>query len=483
MIEVGKKIRMGIAILGVLFGVGVFSTHSSNVVRASTVKVSVNNNESKELTMNVEDYLEFQPSEQGYQYTYYSNDVGKTIFPFGNGKFWIGDAGTAMIIISGRDQNGKDSFIADYRINIVKEKSKPKIVSEVSSTENSLGNSTAGSSTSGSAISSSQSVDMGQVSMQTTELRTVRTILKTREDRKNNFEIMLNSPVPLVEGRNAKVTFQNMNTNMKYKVSLNSSLKITASGFGMDTLIVTINGKDFLLQVDIVEESLSETTVVLAVGETYSFSLNGKYDLPIVWKSGDEGVAVINENGLLTAMGEGNAIITATVGEKKFAAVVSVTTKQKSDVANFTKNYSSASKYSQPKRMNEGFYDCSSLVWRAYHKYGHDIILKTYAPVAAAMGKYYTDTDKLIEGGISRENIENMVFEPGDLLFLEGTKKNGRYKNIHHVEMIYGYSIEGFDGGGNPILGIRYANNHQKNFKGFVGRPNTDESELALNRY
>lgn len=43
-------------------------------------------------------------------------------------------------------------------------------------------------------------------------------------------------------------------------------------------------------------------------------------------------------------------------------------------------------KTSQPKRMQEKFYDCSSLVWKSYHKNGVNFGMAYYAPVAADMG-------------------------------------------------------------------------------------------------
>ena len=121
--------------------------------------------------------------------------------------------------------------------------------------------------------------------------------------------------------------------------------------------------------------------------------------------------------------------------------------------------------------MEEGYYDCSALAWRAYNKFGFNIMSTNYAPTAAAMGKYYDQNKKIVEGGLSDANIRNMMFEPGDLFFMEGFVNNGRYRNVYHVEIISGYTFNGFDKSGNPIIGIEFANRNQSDLRGFVGKP------------
>lgn len=457
--------------LGILFVFGLKPT----TTEAAVINVRLENYASKEIIVNLEDYIVFSNDTKDYTFTYYCNENGDTVFSFGNGKFWAAKAGVATVIISGKDKNGVDSFIADYKVTIRSEKSLPKIISpnqpSIPKTEEK------------SEEPRSQTVDMAKVNISRTELIEKRVVIKSRDKRKSSFILDVESEVPLVEKQNATLSFKSLNPNLVYVINLKTKLYIAIEGVGRDSLIVTINGKDFVFMVDITEESLSETTVVLAPGDTYQFTLNGVTDFPVLWKSDKEDTVSIEQSGLVKALKEGHSVITVTAGEKRFAAVVSVTSELKRNAANYTKSYSSKNRYSQPKRMLEGYYDCSSLVWRAYKKYGHEIILTNYAPVAAAMGYYYTNQKKLIKGGITEENINAMVFEPGDLLFVEGKENNRRYKNINHVEMIYGYSIEGFREDGTPILGIRYANNHQVNFKGFVGRPNTDESELSVNRF
>ena len=129
-------------------------------------------------------------------------------------------------------------------------------------------------------------------------------------------------------------------------------------------------------------------------------------------------------------------------------------------------------KTSQPKRMQEKFYDCSSLVWKSYHKNGVNFGMAYYAPVAADMGKWCAQHKKLVSGGLSQANIQNMKLNPGDVMFETG-QKNGRYKGIYHVEMITGYIFYGFDGNGKAELGIQWATGDEKYYPmgQMVGRP------------
>ena len=129
-------------------------------------------------------------------------------------------------------------------------------------------------------------------------------------------------------------------------------------------------------------------------------------------------------------------------------------------------------KTSQPKRMQEKFYDGSSLVWKSYHKNGVNFGMAYYAPVAADMGKWCAQHKKLVSGGLSQANIQNMKLNPGDVMFETG-QKNGRYKGIYHVEMITGYIFYGFDRNGKAELGIQWAAGDEKYYPmgQMVGRP------------
>lgn len=92
------------------------------------------------------------------------------------------------------------------------------------------------------------------------------------------------------------------------------------------------------------------------------------------------------------------------------------------------------SSYSQPYRMSEGYYDCSSLVFRAYGR--NSALLGgsySWAPTAASMAQHMAATGKVVSWG--PVNVEEL--RPGDLIFY-GQQSNGRYMGIYHVSMYYG---------------------------------------------
>lgn len=79
--------------------------------------------------------------------------------------------------------------------------------------------------------------------------------------------------------------------------------------------------------------------------------------------------------------------------------------------------------YSQDKRYQEGYYDCSSLVQRLYKEAGI-----TLPATAAAQGKYCYDNAMI---------INKKQLKPGDLIFYS-YEENGEFRNISHVAIYVG---------------------------------------------
>lgn len=80
-------------------------------------------------------------------------------------------------------------------------------------------------------------------------------------------------------------------------------------------------------------------------------------------------------------------------------------------------------RYSQDKRYQEGYYDCSSLVQRLYKEAGI-----TLPATAAAQGKYCYDNAMI---------INKKQLKPGDLIFYS-YEENGEFRNISHVAIYVG---------------------------------------------
>lgn len=93
-----------------------------------------------------------------------------------------------------------------------------------------------------------------------------------------------------------------------------------------------------------------------------------------------------------------------------------------SDVANLALTKVGC-QYSQDRRYEEGFYDCSSLVQRCYAEFGINL-----PAIASTQGQY------IVEHGL--EVTEDML-EPGDLIFYS-YEQNGEFRNISHVAIYIG---------------------------------------------
>lgn len=79
--------------------------------------------------------------------------------------------------------------------------------------------------------------------------------------------------------------------------------------------------------------------------------------------------------------------------------------------------------YSQNKRYQEGYYDCSSLVQRLYKEAGI-----TLPATASTQGKYCYDNAMI---------INKKQLKPGDLIFYS-YEENGEFRNISHVAIYVG---------------------------------------------
>lgn len=70
--------------------------------------------------------------------------------------------------------------------------------------------------------------------------------------------------------------------------------------------------------------SISDTTLTLEAGKTHQLSVTGADASAVTWKSDKEAVATVDANGLVTAVGAGEATITATVSGKDLTCKVTV---------------------------------------------------------------------------------------------------------------------------------------------------------------
>ncbi len=268
-------------------------------------------------------------------------------------------------------------------------------------------------------------------------------------------KIRINSSVLLNED-NSVMTYQSDEPAMSVSCEMiNNELSISAYGEGSAKLTVVINGKEFLISFKVIRLEMSKTGLVASRGKKTKLRIRGTGE-KAKWTSSNTRVVKVSGDGTIRCRKTGNAVITAQIGEVKVGCAVSVIPTKLLRVVNMAKKIGANWKYSQAKRMQTGYYDCSSLVWKCYKKIGKTFGDPHYAPVAANVAKWCAGRKKMITKSYTWNHVQKMKLRPGDLIFKTG-QKNGRYKGIYHVEMFVGYTLTGFDSSGKPVLSELWA--------------------------
>ena len=264
-------------------------------------------------------------------------------------------------------------------------------------------------------------------------------------------DILLDSSDP-----NSDFSVQSSNSSMPVSAELkNNVVSIWAYKPGKTTVTFSIYGADFNVDIKVVKVSINKKSLMLVKGKNGKLTIKG-ISKGVKWKSSRTSVVKVNSNGKLSAKRVGTSVIIADVNGAKVGCAVSVVSPKTYKVIKRAKSIAKG-KYSQARRMQKGYYDCSSLVWRAYSPYGTNFGVRNYAPVAADICKWCVSKGKKISNKLTESQIQNMKLRAGDLVFKTGAK-NGRYKGIYHVEMFAGYSFAGFSLKGKPILTTEWAN-------------------------
>lgn len=254
------------------------------------------------------------------------------------------------------------------------------------------------------------------------------------------------------------------NSSMDVSVDLdseNGTVNFSTYDSGSTTVTFKIDGIQFSIKIRVITASIKKDSYYLARGKSVKLKIKGSLKgVKVKYKSLSPRVASINSKGKVKAKKSGTAVIKVTIGDGDNSAaigtVINVASAKKIKAFNWARRYASKNTYSQPKRMQKGYYDCSSLVWKAYRTQGRYLEYRSYAPTAAGLGEYLVKKGKKVASA-SWNNYEKRKFQVGDLLFETGAN-NGRYKGIYHVEMFGGYSFGDFDSNGKPYLNYTFAN-------------------------
>lgn len=375
-------------------------------------------------------------------YEYYSSDDTIATVTVNGGEVTGCGLGSATIMVLGYDEYGSMSFYAEATVNVVYDDGSgdnwwdddENDDTEVPDDEEVI------------------PVDMTNVTLDKTSV-TVKSIADSSwYYYSSDVELkLMNTPEPVSEWMSSvDFSYKSSNEEMYVSCSLSDDvISVYLSGTGTTTMEFTINGKVFTCKIKIVPVYMTNNGVVLTKGNTKQLKVkNGGSG--VTWKSLNPTIASVSSTGLVKAKKGGTAVIVATIGEDKLGCAVNVTTETMKGVVNRAQSIAKGT-YSQERRMQKGYYDCSSLVWRAYSPSGLKFGSNYWAPVAADIAKWSMKYGKKISNGLTDGQIQKKKLQVGDLFFQTGAD-NGRYKGIYHVEMFIGYACAGVGSDGEIYL-------------------------------
>ena len=232
-------------------------------------------------------------------------------------------------------------------------------------------------------------------------------------------------------------------------------VRLSIWGTGSSTVKITLNDTTFKFKLKVKTLTLNDGQALMVMGKSKKLKLSSSVG-NAKWSSSKKKVASVSKKGKVKAKKVGTTIVYAKVGSAKVGCAVSVVTAKRYKVIKRAQSIAKGT-YSQAKRMQDGYYDCSSLVCRSYWLEGiYFGGSSSWAPVAASVGKWCVSHGKKIKGGCSNGNVAKLRLRAGDLAFQTGSD-NGRYKGIYHVEMMTGYRWVGTYSNGKPYLLLTWA--------------------------
>ncbi len=210
-------------------------------------------------------------------------------------------------------------------------------------------------------------------------------------------------------------------------------------------ITLTVDGKVLTFKVVFSNPTLKQNVQVVKKGKTLTIPVKGlKSGSTIQYQIQNEDIAFINGAGKVKGKKLGTTWLSMDVDGKTFDILIVVQKGKLYKVVKYAANQIGVAKYSQEKRMQKGYYDCSSLVWRSYKAAGVNIGNTTWALNSDGFANYYYKKGKHY---IGKKLKTNKKLKCGDII-IRGKYKKGKAQT-HHAELYIGdgYVIEAGDYG------------------------------------
>lgn len=210
-------------------------------------------------------------------------------------------------------------------------------------------------------------------------------------------------------------------------------------------ITLTVDGKVLTFKVVFSNPKLNKQVMVVKKGKKLNMPVKElQKDSVVTCQMADDAIASVTKDGKVKGDKIGTTWMNVDVDGKTFSVLVVVQTGKMYKVVKYAADQIGVAKYSQEKRMQKGYYDCSSLVWRAYKAAGLNIGKTTWALNSNGFANYYYKKGKHYIG----KNLKsNKKLKCGDII-IRGKYKKGKAQT-YHAELYIGdgYVIEAGDQG------------------------------------
>ena len=253
----------------------------------------------------------------------------------------------------------------------------------------------------------------------------------------------------------SRVTYTN-SSNKARATLVGKKCKVLGNKKGSGTITARVDGKKFKIKYYIKAIKLNGINAVLAKNYTTQIKVGGIGNLSVKYSSENHNIATVDSNGVIKGIKSGVVYIDVKVSTMTFRYRVDVAAKGMKTIIKKADYIVNNWKYSQAKRLQSGYYDCSALVWKGYKAYGsYHLKLggsNSTALPAGDLFDYLYKRNQIIYLGFTK--VDDL--KPGDLLFYgdydSAVKYStpGRTLDIYHVSM-YAGNGRVVEKGGQPV--------------------------------
>lgn len=210
-------------------------------------------------------------------------------------------------------------------------------------------------------------------------------------------------------------------------------------------ITMTVDGKVLSFKIVFSNPKLNKEVLVVKKGKKLSVPVKGTQKTSVITcEVANEKIASLTKSGKVKGKKLGSTWMNIDVDGKTFYVLLVVQKGKMYKVVKYAADQIGVARYSQAKRMQKGYYDCSSLVWRSYKAAGLKIGNTNWALNSDGFANYYYKKGKHYVG---KKLKSNKKLKCGDII-IRGKYKKGRAQT-YHAELYIGdgYVIEAGDYG------------------------------------